>query len=217
MAKVWLESDRGDVTDLPELCMKCGEPASVYKKRNFSWYPPWVAVLLLGGLIPFAIVALILTKKSRVEVPLCEQHKNHWLIRQLIVIGSLIAVLLFGIAATIGAAILSDQTGNDVAMPIVCVGGVFLFLGWVIVAIIAQNSSIRPREITEESITLTGVSDLFVEAYEAERPRSRRNLDELARERWHDSERRSRGSVRRQRDEDDEDDEEGPTNAYRKR
>lgn len=218
MAKLTLDSYRGDAEELPEVCMKCGEAATQFKRRTFSWYPPWTAVLLVAGLVPFAIVAILMTKKSRVEVPLCDAHKNHWLMRQLLSIGSFFALVLF-LAITIGVAVAigDDNRGENVLMPFVCGGNAILFLGWLILAIILQNTAIRPTEITEDSITLTSVSDAFVEAYKAERPRGRRDIDRMASERWNDRGGKSRRSVRRPAEDYDEDDDEGGTDAYRRR
>ena len=193
MATVYLESYDSDVTDLPDLCMKCGAPSLVRKKRTFSWYPPWVGVLLLAGLVPFVIVAVILTKRCRVVVPLCEQHKNHWLMRQLLVLLSLLGILALGFAATlaVGAASKSGSKGDDL-FGLVCMGWVFLLIGWVVLAVIVQSTSIRPKEITDTSIRLTSVSEEFARACAEEMPRSRERLDRLARERWNQAERRPR-------------------------
>src|SRR5579871_4414997 len=87
MASVELESYRGKVRDLPEVCMRCGAPATVVRSRKFSWQPQWVIVLLFFGLLPYLIVAIILTKRARVEVPLCDTHKNHWRWRLFFLIG----------------------------------------------------------------------------------------------------------------------------------
>jgi hypothetical protein len=84
MAVIRLEGRGNEQYDLPEVCMKCGAPAAVRKRKTFSWYPPWVALLLLAGLLPFIIVALILTKRRTVDAPLCEDHTNHWLWRGLV-------------------------------------------------------------------------------------------------------------------------------------
>ncbi len=181
MSAVCLESYDGRVRDLPELCMKCGAPATLRKDKTFSWYPPWVGVLLLAGLIPFLIVALILTKRSRVEVPLCDRHKGHWMIRQLVVIGSLLFLLAGGFLAFLATV---NNKGNDSLSAAVCIGWVVLMIGWVVLAVMVQSTSIRPKEITDTSITLTSVSELFVAAYEDEWDEERDRLDELARERW---------------------------------
>src|SRR5258708_14518335 len=57
--------DREDADGrLPMVCMRCGEPATVTRTRNMSWCPPWVGVLFLAGLIPYVIVAIIMTKRT---------------------------------------------------------------------------------------------------------------------------------------------------------
>jgi len=214
MSILRLDSYNGDVEDLPDLCLKCGAPAALRKNKTFSWYPPWVAVLLLAGLIPFAIVALVLTKRSRVEVPLCEQHTGHWWKRQLLVIGTLLVLLGGGFAVFLATV---DNKGNDLS-GLVCMGWVVLMIGWIVLAAIVQYTSIRPKEITDTSITLTGVSDVFAEAYEEESDRPER-LDELARERWNEGKHRpvrDSGRVRRAEEDDEDDDRHSPPGAYRR-
>src|SRR6266478_3526907 len=78
---------------LPDLCMRCGEPATTHKNRNFSWYPPWIGVTILAGLIVYVILVAVLTKRMRVSVPLCDAHKNHWSIRVMIILLSFVALL----------------------------------------------------------------------------------------------------------------------------
>ncbi len=71
--------------DVPGLCVRCGAPATVERAKTMSWNPPWVYILLLVGLLPFAIVAVILTKRRRVTLPFCSSHHNHWLSRSLVI------------------------------------------------------------------------------------------------------------------------------------
>ena len=73
-----------EMRELPAVCLRCGAPTVLRKSKTFSWCPQWVWLLLFFGLIPFAIVALILTKRRTILVPLCAKHKNHWLWRQLL-------------------------------------------------------------------------------------------------------------------------------------
>src|SRR5262245_28530139 len=90
---------------LPRVCMRCGAPATLFKTKNFSWYPSWVYILLLAGLLPFAIVALIMQKKMRVSAPLCDQHKHHWVWPTAAAVVALLLLLgmLFGGIALGGA------------------------------------------------------------------------------------------------------------------
>jgi hypothetical protein len=183
MAVLRLDSYDRKVVELPGVCMQCGAPSTLLKTKTFSWFPPWVWILLfVCNVLIFAIVAAIMTKRRTVDVPLCEEHKNHWLWRQLLVIGSLLGVLAIGVVAVM---VNSDNGGGDNALAgFLCVGSLILLVVWVILAVIVQASSIRPKEITDHGITLTGVSTAFVEAYKEEWHVAPERLDELARERW---------------------------------
>src|SRR2546423_13064777 len=64
--------------DLPPVCMRCGQPAEQFVSKVFAWHPSWVYFLLFVGLLPFIIVALIITERARVDAPLCAVHKGHW-------------------------------------------------------------------------------------------------------------------------------------------
>src|SRR5262245_26714718 len=99
MARVRLH--RGEVRQggLPPVCMRCGADAELERKRQFSWNPSWVYLLILLGLLPFVIVALVLTKRMTVHAPLCRDHKNHWLTRNLIIYLGLLPVALLGFGA----------------------------------------------------------------------------------------------------------------------
>lgn len=164
---------------LPAVCMRCGEPATTHKNKTFSWYPQWVPVLILAGLLPFIIVAAILTKRMRVAVPFCARHRGHWFWRGLIMGLSLLACvgLFIGLSAWLVGMENDEEIKRGSAGGFICIGGLPLLLAWIIMAAIMQKTSIRPSEITDNSITLTRISPAFVEAMKAqrrvtERPRS---------------------------------------------
>ena len=70
---------------LPPVCMKCGAEALLFKKKTFSWHPSWVLLLLIAGLLPFLIVALVPTERMTVHAPLCDEHRYHWTWRGLFI------------------------------------------------------------------------------------------------------------------------------------
>ena len=182
MAVLRLESYDENVLELPEVCMQCGAPATLRKSKTFSWFPQWVWVLLfVCNVVIFAIVAMIMTKRRSVQVPLCEEHKNHWVWRQLVVVGSLLGLLAVGVASV---AVLDNEGGNDPFGGILCAGSLILLVAWVIMAVIVQSTSIRAKEITDRGIVLSGVSPEFIKAYEEEWHVSPERLDDLARQRW---------------------------------
>ena len=182
-----------DELELPELCMQCGAPATLHRSKTFSWFPPWLWILFFFcGLLPFVIVALIVTKRRTLRVPLCEEHKNHWLWRQLLVLGTLLGIGAIGIGATVISNV-NDGRGNDPLGGLLCAGSLILLVAWIILAIAVQATSIRAKEITDRHITLAGVSKEFVEVYEREWHVSPERLDEFAREHWNQGRRSMRG------------------------
>jgi hypothetical protein len=132
-------------------------------------------VLGLVGLLPLFIVAMVLTKSMTVAVPLCGAHKRHFLWRPLITGGGifLIIVLYFGglIAAGVIIEALGYRNSGDAVFGVACPAGIIALLAWVVTAIVLWLIPIRPTEITDNAITLTGVSPAFVAALDAERER----------------------------------------------
>jgi hypothetical protein len=178
---------------LPAVCMRCGAAATAHKIKRFSWYPPWVNLLILVAWPACLIVALILTKRMRVSVPLCDRHRNHWLIRLLFASIGFAVIALTLISGLVLAGVLHAQrnsgTSGDSIMTVTLVGTSVLFLGWLIGIIILQSTAIRPAEITDRSITLAGVSPAFVDALDSNYSRRDEDEDEDEDENEYDRER----------------------------
>ncbi|MBI5544073.1 MAG: hypothetical protein HY901_09310 [Deltaproteobacteria bacterium] len=65
--------------DLPRVCVISGEREGVvFKPVKFAWYPRWVPILVLVNLLVAAIVALILTKRAKGELPFTEKAYRRW-------------------------------------------------------------------------------------------------------------------------------------------
>jgi hypothetical protein len=176
--------------------MSCGEPASATKTKQMSWCPPWVGVLILAGLLPYVIVASIMTQRARIQAPLCDQHQGHWFNRNALMWGSFFLLGLVGAGLIALVSTLPRQNPNDDSLfGIACLGSVVLFVVWVIIAIVCQNTAIRPTEITPTHITLTGVSDGFVDAVEDAKAEHRS---------------RKRSRISRREDDEEEEEEERP-------
>lgn len=58
---------------LPPICVKSGVASTSWLKRNLSWHHPLCYLALLGGLIPFVVIALVLTKKATIHVGLSDE------------------------------------------------------------------------------------------------------------------------------------------------
>jgi hypothetical protein len=170
MAQVKMGRYEVEKRELPGVCARCGQPTRYYKTKNFSWYPPWIGITILIALPVFLILALVMTKRMTVGVPLCDKHKYHWGVRLAIILLGLLAVILIGVGALVLGGMISDSdkdTGATI-MGLGMAGAGVLFLVWLITVVVVQSTAIRPTEITDTSITLTGLSDAFVEAVESE-------------------------------------------------
>src|SRR5437899_9802675 len=93
MASIRLGRYEVEEEGLPAVCMRCGEPATVTVHKTFRWYPSWVFALIFAGLLPYVIVASVLTKRMGVPVSFCARHKGHWIKRGLLVSGTLMALI----------------------------------------------------------------------------------------------------------------------------
>ncbi len=203
MATVRLSRVEVEDDSLPSVCMKCGEDATVHKYKTFAWHPSWAILFIFLGLVPYAVAALLLTKRMTIQAPLCAQHRGHWAVRGWITWGG------FGLLCLLGGMVFAfliandKRPGGEPLMGLACLGGVLLGLIWLIVIAILQHTGIRPQEITDRSIILTNVSEEFEEALWDQRDQ-RRALREKPRR-------------RRDRDEDDEEPEEREPRPTRKK
>ena len=77
-----------------------------------------------------------------------------------------VAALISSVEPPVIAFFVSAAPRGDDLFGLVCVGGMVVFTGWVIAAIIMQNTAIRPAEISRTHLLLAGVSDTFVQAVE---------------------------------------------------
>lgn len=62
---------------LPDRCVKCNAPAGGDRiRRRFAWHHPALYLLILVGLLIYAIVALIVQKKAVLELGICAEHRK---------------------------------------------------------------------------------------------------------------------------------------------
>lgn len=60
----------------PDRCVRCNAPAEGYRlRRNLSWHHPLIYLILLANLLIYIIVALVVRKTAKLEVPLCPEHR----------------------------------------------------------------------------------------------------------------------------------------------
>jgi hypothetical protein len=179
MAEVRLGKFEMDAERLPTICIRCGQPSSVMRERRFQSNSTDLTTLLLFGPVMTHLLGMSQSKAITIKVPFCTAHRNHWFGRSLAVYLSLAAILCGGLALVFWAASTKDvRAGDDAWLGGVCVGFGVTMLMWIIVAAIVQGTAIRVREITDNSITLKGVSDTFVAALKESRKNAREIDDE---------------------------------------
>ena len=184
---------------LPDVCIQCGEPATVSVRRNFSWYPPWVIALVLAGVLVAAIVAIVLTKKMLVQVPMCDRHKSHWSTRTM---WTFLCFAVVASAAIGGIALLAANDNGprkDDMVGWVCGGSALALLLWLFLVAILQSTAIRPKLITDRKITLVKVHPEFVRALEDDREQDAQDDEE-----FDDDQPRQRGKGNKVRDREDD-------------
>ncbi len=168
--------------ELPMICMRCGEPATVTRTRRMSWYPRWVWLLALGGLLPVLIVVLILTKRATLQAPFCDEHKGHWSRRRLIGFGSFALMVLFIIGEVVLVSNVPRQA-QDALAGFAFLAGAVAVLAWLVVLVVLSSTAIRPAEITETDLWLDGVAPACIDALEETERQRRLKLRDLRRRR----------------------------------
>jgi hypothetical protein len=167
MAQIQLGRYEAEEGELPTLCLRCGAPATLFKAKRFAWHPSWVYFLIPVAALPFFVAAALLTRRMRVLAPLCNAHKNHWVRRELFFAGGLLGLLVLLIAAV---AVLVETGGLTGRWPgLLCVGWLGVLAAWIGVVFLTQLGAIRPKEITEYSITLAGAAPEFVAQFRREK------------------------------------------------
>lgn len=189
---------------LPMVCLVCGEDAVARLRRRFTWHPAWVYAFIFTGLLPYWIVVQIIGKDRAIDLPMCRWHRHYWLIRFGILMASLVAILIFNFVLAIIAASLNWEGW-------VCWPFWLMLLGWFAEIFALQFMGLRAVEITDNSITLTNISPIFAEEFQAFRQKRKSPRDEDE----YDDEQPPRR--RREQTEDPENDRERPPRRRRRR
>lgn len=133
---------------LPDGCVKCGAPAVKRKVKKLSWHEPWLYVLLLVSPLIYAVVAMIVQKKARVEYGFCGEHlKRH-------------AYLVLSGWGTFGLSILLFFSplllGDAGVWLLFC--GMLGFIVAIVLGVIASRRPIWAHKITDQYVWIEGVS-----------------------------------------------------------
>jgi hypothetical protein len=154
---VWHDRDilvMAKIARLPMRCVKCNEPATSRLRRTLYWHSPVFYVLLVSPVI-YIIVALIIRKSLKFEVPLCDEHRARR--RGAILFSWLVG--LAGLAICFAPAIDSNYT------PAIFVGLIMIVFGLIYGTV--RSQVVSARKIDDTHAWIRNVSPLYL----AELPR----------------------------------------------
>jgi hypothetical protein len=160
---IWRDGARLITTrkaELPPLCVKCAAPADgSYKRRTFYWHHPAWALLVLFALLLYAIVAMIVRKKSVVVVGLCRAHQAR---RTWLLLGTWL-LSLGGIAAMIAGPVAGTEMRADWMIPAGLLGGI----GMIFVALLTGFAArvLVPTKIDDHYAWFKGCGGAFLSQF----------------------------------------------------
>jgi hypothetical protein len=143
---------------LPPICLKSGQPATQWLKRKMQWHEPWIVVTVVAGVLIYAILALIMTKRATLIIGLCDE----WAARRRTRILIALCVTFFAIAVgTLGIALGSQGREHE---------GWFGLLGLALVILIGAAlygqyacRLIWPQRISDQYVWVNGVHPSFLD------------------------------------------------------
>jgi hypothetical protein len=158
---VWRQGNRIVATreiDLGDACVKCGASCDGWRwNKTLYWHEPWIYVLILPGLLVYAICALILRKNARVAAGLCPAHRKR---RN---VGILLTWLLTigGFGGFIGGMIVMSDDKTAGLGAGMFFGGIVL---WIVAAVVASVMArvLVPKKIDEQYAWFAGADEAFL-------------------------------------------------------
>lgn len=142
---------------LPAVCVKCGGgPANQRRNHQFVWTPPWVFIIFFVSPIIGAVVAMVVQKKGRLQLPLCDLDLARWKQGTLMIVGGIL-LLLFGL---IGGIAIAANDVPELGIPLVIVS----FVGFIVALVVANKRFLRAAKVDERMITVRGMHPAAVQA-----------------------------------------------------
>lgn len=145
---------------LPDICLKSNQPAKWRIRRNLQWHHPALTLSILAGVLVYLILAMCLTKRATIQLPLSEEW--YQLRRRRIIFAW--AAGLAGLAVFGSGFLLALEPGRGGFVWLLIVGLVVI-VGALIYGQYA-TALVRPQKITDQYIWLNGVHPDFLDRLE---------------------------------------------------
>jgi zinc ribbon protein len=140
---------------LPPNCIKCGKPSQSTLNKTFWWHNPVLFLIALISPIIYVIVALIVRKSCRLDVPLCEEHRDNYTVKRrvggLTMIASLLVPVVVGV---IGKGSDNAILAAILLFPVLLIAGAIVF---------GLAGPIKPTNMDEQTATFKGAGESFLQ------------------------------------------------------
>ncbi|MCD4785664.1 MAG: zinc ribbon domain-containing protein [Candidatus Eremiobacteraeota bacterium] len=159
MGKITMNRTEAGSDYYPPECMVCAERQATNRiHQNLIYYPPWVYIGLLGGIIPLAILMYALKKEEVVNLHLCDECYGKY--KTLTPMGCGVGFLCFLLFVGIIWAFAVEQ--NAVGLL-----GILILIGIPIYYLIAHHMkySISCTHMDDNSITIKIPSNRYPEIF----------------------------------------------------
>jgi hypothetical protein len=147
------------------ICMRCGAAASVIKAHALTWFPKWTFWLILVHPFLFALVAWIMSKRVPLQAPFCEDCKNHWTTRRLLLWLSLIGLVILVPGLVVLIELVPAGVRDDFA-PFVYFGVMLAIASWLALITIIKTGAIRAADVSKNQVLLANIAEEFEQAVE---------------------------------------------------
>jgi hypothetical protein len=144
--------------ELPDRCWKCNAPAhGLVLRRQFSWHPPVYFLILLLGVLPYLVVAILVSRKAKVSLGICDYHLAHRR-RNLAVAWTL---ALAGIGLMIGRTL--TITDARISIRLFYIVGIALLVVGILYGIAFATVG-TPRRIDKHAASISGAGRPFLDS-----------------------------------------------------
>ena len=156
-----------DLTDLPPVCVCCGESATRVRQQEFRVNEVLSAAIMVTSAM---FDVLVWTKRGiTLALPVCEYHRRRGRRSNRTFVRGMALTVALGVAAYVGSHF------NDAARNYLAVVTMIAFIVTLVVGMHEVDDGLAVKSLTRDSLTLNGVNRKFAEA--ADRRSGRTSLD----------------------------------------
>lgn len=145
---------------LPDRCVKSNEPTTERLRRRLTWHHPLIYLVILANLLIYVIVALAVSKRADIMLPLSKPYKQRR-IRNMMIAWTLV---LCSIASLVAAAAFSSP-GNSSPLPaIFAIGFPVLMITGALWGLFGCRV-VYPKKIEKDFVYLAGCCPAFLDEF----------------------------------------------------